>query len=82
MFSLIGDISFNGLISSELELNVKRFINVSPVLQKSGFVFANLEAPVKAENSINEKKELLHYSLPLPTKNLLKMLNIGCVLSQ
>jgi len=78
--ALIGDIAFNGLISSEPEKNNKRYEEIIPILNQPGnLVFANLEVPVKLDETKNEYKDFIHYSLPVPTADLLKMLNIGCV---
>ena len=35
--------------------------------------------PIKADESKNSYKTFIHYSLSAPTKDLLKLLNIGCV---
>lgn len=77
--SFLGDIAFTGLLSHEPEKNTQRFKQVAPILTVSTFVFANLEVPLKVDDSKNEYKNFTHYSLPDPTKQLLKLLNIGCV---
>ena len=77
--TLIGDIAFNGIISTEPEKNSNRYNGVAPVLSQSDLVFANLEVPVKINDDKNEYKNFTHYSLPKPTEKLLKLLNIGCV---
>lgn len=79
MLSLLGDLSFNGLISNHPEQNIERFFDVASILHSSDLVFANLEVPVKGDDSINELKKLILFSLPQPTRNLLKTLNIGIV---
>ena len=76
---MLGDLAFTGLISEEPEQNIKRFIEVAPILNSADLVFANLEVPVKAGESKNEYKSLIHYSLPEPTNDLLKFLNVTCV---
>lgn len=78
-FILLGDIAFTGLLSEEPSKNHERFKEVAPLLQKSDIVFANLEVPVKVSETVNEHKKFIHYSLPEPTEQLLKLLNIGCV---
>ena len=77
--TFLGDIAFTGILSKETEKNEERFKEVSPILSNSDLVFANLEVPVKVDESQNDNKPFIHYSLPEPTKQLLKMLNIGCV---
>ena len=77
--SLIGDIAFNGLLSYEPEKNKERFADISNVFSNSDIVFANLEFPIKVIDEKNEYKNIIYYSLPNPTKELLKILNIGCV---
>lgn len=79
MITLLGDLAFNGLISSEPEKNPDRFSDVITILSESDLVFANLEVPVRSGDSKNEYKTLIHYSLPEPTYDLLKMMNISCV---
>lgn len=76
---ILGDIAFTGILSSEPEKNKERYKEVTPVLSEAGLVFANLEVPVKVDELQNEFKKLIHYSLPGPTEELLKLLNIGCV---
>ena len=76
---ILGDIAFNGILSTEPEKNKKRFKNISPILNKSEIVFANLEVPLKVDDTKNEYKNIIHYSSPEPTEQLLKMFNIGCV---
>ena len=77
--NFLGDIAFNGILSTKPEKNKERFKDISPILNKSNLVFANLEVPLKVDNTHNEYKNIIHYSLPEPTEQLLKMLNIGCV---
>ncbi len=79
IITLIGDIAFTGLLSDEPEKNAERFKEVSKILSGSDLVFANLEVPVGAGKSVNQHKKLIHSSLPEPTENLLKLLNISCV---
>lgn len=76
---LLGDIAPTGIISTEPEKNEERFKAVVPLLNSGNMVFANLEVPLKFDNSRNEYKNFIHYSLTQPTKDLLQMLNIGCV---
>ena len=77
--TLLGDIAFTGILSTESRKNHQRFEHIGPILHKSEMVFANLEVPLKVDESRNEYKSFIHYSLPKPTKNLLELLNIGCV---
>ncbi len=79
MISFLGDIAFNGLISSNPELNSDRYEFPASILSKSEMVFANLEVPIKVDDSKNEHKNFIHYSLLDPTEDMLKRLNIGCV---
>lgn len=76
---LIGDIAFSGIISSYPERNNEKFSAASKILKVSSLVFANLETPIRINETINEYKNFIHYSLPAPTAELLKLLNIGCV---
>lgn len=76
---ILGDIAFTGILSTEPEKNKERYKEVTPVLSKVDLVFANLEVPIKVDDSQNDFKKFIHYSLPKPTKDLLKMLNISCV---
>lgn len=76
---ILGDIAFNGIISTESQKNNKRFEEIMPILSNADLVFANLEAPLKVDKTRNELKKFIHYSLPAPTAELLKLLNIGCV---
>jgi len=76
---LLGDIAFTGIISTETEENKRRFKEVVPILNSADIVFANLEVPVKVDESKNEFKNFIHSSLPGPTKDLLQLCNIGCV---
>lgn len=76
---LLGDIAFTGILSTQPEKNQWRYKEVIPILNSAALVFANLEVPVKADESRNEYKNHIHYSLPEPIKNLLKLLNIECV---
>lgn len=75
----IGDIAFTGILSEEPAKNPERFKHITPILKKTDIVFANLEVPVKVGEIVNEQKKIIHYSLPEPTEQLLKLLNIGCV---
>jgi poly-gamma-glutamate capsule biosynthesis protein CapA/YwtB (metallophosphatase superfamily) len=75
----LGDIAFNGILSTEYEKNHERFLEVIPILSESDFVFANLEVPIKVDDSQNEYKNFIHFSIQKPTSELLKLLNIGCV---
>lgn len=49
------------------------------ILNTSHLVLTNLEVPVKADESRNDHKNFIHYSLPKPTEDLLTLLNISCV---
>lgn len=77
--ALLGDLAFNGLIREQPEKNHKRFQVIVPILNSADLVFGNLEMPIKVDNSVNEHKAFIHYSLLEPTKDLLKLLNVGCV---
>ncbi len=77
--TITGDLAFTGILSEEPEKNKVRFGIISSELTSSDLVFANLEVPVKVDQSINEYKHFIHYSLPNPTKELLQRLNISCV---
>ncbi len=79
IFTFLGDIAFNGIISERAELNNLRYTQVAQILKESEMVFANLEAPAKKDNTFNEHKSIIQYSLTEPTTDLLKMLNIKCV---
>lgn len=76
---LIGDIAFTGIISEQPNRNKERYEGLMPFLNSADLVFANLEVPVRVDHTRNEYKNFIHYSLPGPTKDLLKLLNIGCV---
>jgi len=76
---VLGDIAFTGLLAYEPKKNPIRFLQISPVLRDAGFVFANLEVPIKVLEEKNEYKGFMHYSLPKSTKVLLQLLNISCV---
>jgi len=76
---LIGDIAFTGLLSLQPKKNYRRFSSVAKILNNTDLVFANLEAPIKVNNSENKYKSFTHYSLHIPTCYLLKLLNIGVV---
>jgi len=76
---LLGDIAFTGIISEQPEKNKDRYKELAPILKSADLVFTNLEVPVKADGFRNEHKNIIHYSLPVPTRDLLKILNIGCV---
>lgn len=77
--ALIGDISFNGIISSEPQKNQERFEQICQVLSGVDFVFANLEVPVDTGDYYNHNKSVVRYSDKKVTFDLLKRLNIGCV---
>ena len=77
--TFVGDIAFTGIVSEQPETNRERYRNVIPVLKSADLVFANMEVPVKVDGSRNEYKNFIHASLPGPTRELLMMLNIGCV---
>lgn len=79
MINLVGDIAFSGLISEQDSLNNQRYSKILPHLNHKSIVFANLEVPVKVDESKNENKNITYYSDPSVTKDLLKKLNIGCV---
>ena len=68
--AFVGDIAFNGLLSENPELNFERFEKVAPILQNSDMVFANLEVPLRGDNSKNDYKKFIHYALHDPSKTL------------
>lgn len=78
-FSLLGDIAFNGLISLQPEENIKRYSSLIPYFTDVDIVFANLEVPVKSGNEVNEYKTKHYFSEEAVNKDLLSLLNIGCV---
>jgi len=75
----IGDLAFTGIVSTQPDKNRERYQKVSTLLHHADMVFANLEVPIKNDESKNEFKNFIHFSLKKPTIDLLKMLNIGCV---
>ena len=77
--ALIGDISLNGIISSQPEKNPERFKQISLFLKSIDFVFGNLEVPVSGANEYNENKKTVRYAEKEVTKDILQRLNIGCV---
>ncbi len=79
MLIFLGDLAFTGLLSLDPQRNTSRFEAVVPVLRQASMVFANLEVPVKVDESRNPNKSFIHHALPEPTASLLPMLNIGCV---
>lgn len=78
MLTLIGDISFNGIISDQPEKNTDRFSEVSSLLEND-VVIANLESPVKSGDTPNEKKNRVYSADPEVTRCLLKKLKVSCV---
>jgi len=77
---LVGDIAFNGIISSEPERNKERYAKIVPLLNNTDrLVFANLEVPVKANGERNEFKRIIHYSDSKITEHILRLLNVSCV---
>lgn len=79
---LLGDISFNGLISNNSVPNKKRFSEVSEKLSEYDFIIANLESPVKVEGENNVLKinnGVINIAKSTVIKDLLKMLNISAV---
>lgn len=77
--AILGDIAFNGIISSQPEKNRYRFDQVSQVLSTFDFVFANLELPVTGNEENNEHKQIIRFADKAVTRDLLQRLNIGCV---
>lgn len=75
----LGDLAFTGVLSTQPKKNSERFFSVFTVLNSSKLVFANLEVPLKVDENKNEYKSFIHHSLPEPTAELLKLLNIRCV---
>jgi poly-gamma-glutamate synthesis protein (capsule biosynthesis protein) len=78
-FALLGDLAYNGLISSQPEKNLLRYSKINTILADIDIVFANLEVPVKAGIEENEFKKVNYYSELSVTKELLKNQNVGCV---
>jgi len=76
---ILGDVAFSGVLSYQPEKNIKRFKTIKQVLKHRDMVIANLEVPLKADESRNEHKKFIHYSLYEPTSELLSLMNIGCV---
>ena len=76
---VLGDLAFTGILSEQPEYNPARFEKVIPILRSSGMVIANLEVPIKIDDAKNEYKNFIHYSRYNQTRDLLKLLNIGCV---
>lgn len=79
MISFFGDIAFTGLLSNCSDKNIERFNALQTTLNATDFIIANLEVPLKTDFSKNEHKNFVHYSLPEPTKQLLRLLRIRCV---
>jgi len=79
MISFLGDIAFTGLLSNCSDKNIERFNALQTTLNATDFIIANLEVPLKTDSSKNEHKNFVHYSLPEPTKQLLRLLRISCV---
>lgn len=77
--SILGDIAFNGLLSSDLGNNTIRYNKVTPYLSESSLVIANLETPIKVDEYINKEKKHIHFTKSKATRQLLSSLNIGCV---
>jgi len=77
--TLLGDIAFTGILSSEPYKNICRFKEITNILTRSDFVIANFEAPVKTNENRNDYKKFIHYCLKESAEDLCKMLNIGCV---
>jgi poly-gamma-glutamate synthesis protein (capsule biosynthesis protein) len=76
--ALAGDIAFSGLISKSPAVNDERFRWLENVLAGCDGLFANLEAPVSAEERNSSKKAFL-FADPVVTLSLLKKLNVVCV---
>jgi len=81
--ALLGDVALNGLFVSESERNLLRFKDVIPVLRDCDAVFANLEAPLRGEGGVNERKTqsggIIHYSDIDVFNEVLPALNISAV---
>ena len=77
-FSLIGDISFNDLISQNYKNNLVRYKEITPIL-KNKIVFANLETPINSNHERNKYKSFHLFADYSVTCELLTLLNIGCV---
>lgn len=77
--ALLGDIAFNGIISSSPDNNKIRFSQISRRLRTIDTVFANLEAPVFGHREFNENKRKIHFADKEVTRDILQSLNIGCV---
>lgn len=78
-FAFLGDIAYNGLISSQPEINSMRYSGIINILKGIDIVFANLEVPVKEGHDVNEYKLVNYYSDLAVTKELLKKQNIRCL---
>lgn len=79
MITLIGDIAFTGILSDKPQFNKERYAKLAKIINPDDLIFANLEVPVKDGEEKNDYKDFIHYSEYTPTKDLLKLLNIGCV---
>lgn len=79
MIAFIGDLAFNGLISTDSSNNAKRFEIISRQFNSNDLVFANLEMPIIDKEEFNEYKSVIHFADQQVTKEILKMLNIGCL---
>lgn len=77
-FAVVGDIALHGLISSEPQLNNRRFEWLASQLGKCSGVFANLEVPIEGIER-NRKKNAFLFSDATVTKSILKKLNVTCV---
>ena len=77
--ALLGDIGFNGIISSEPDKNHDRFKSICQLLSTVEHVFANLEVPVNNGNCKNRNKSVVHYADKNVTERLLRNMNISCV---
>ena len=76
--ALLGDIAFNGIVSSEPEKNEKRYNKICLKLHTLDLVIANFEIPVSSEER-NEYKDFFQITDYNVTKYLLTKFNIKCL---
>ncbi len=76
----LGDVAFNGILSSDNKNNVSRYKSLKKYLTSNDLIFANFEAPVISDiKDLNPDKKLHHYTDSETAKQLLGLLNINCV---
>lgn len=82
IISLVGDIALNGLFVEQPEKNDIRFKSIAEKLQKSDFVLANLETPIKGDEGSNKLKKrggVILYSTKEIYDYVLPKLNLSAV---